>query len=262
MNALVWDEVGDRTFQAGVDRGVLFMPDGTAAWNGLTGVDDSTPRSAQPYYQDGVKYLNYQVLGDYEGTLKAFTYPDLFDAALGLKDDGGVSFHDQYPQSFGLSYRTLLGDDVNGLERGYVIHILYDLIAAPSSQSFQTLGGQVTPVEFSWGLSATPKQFPGRRPTAHISIKSTDIDPAALQVIENSLYGTNLWEPFLPHPLDVVDTVTNPVEPLVVIDNGDGTFTVTGSVLAVRSYYGGNFVVDNPDAVMIDADTYTMPTTP
>ena len=199
MSRLEWDQVGERKFQAGVDRGVLYLSDVVVPWNGLTGVDESFNQKSQPYFQDGVKYLDYQVLGNYEATLKAFTYPDEFDRCLGIESNGnGMSFHDQLPQPFGLSYRTLLGDDISGLGSGYIIHVLYNLLAQPSSSSYSSVGGSITPMEFSWNLTSTPEIVPYQRPTAHVSIRSSDVDGDRLALFEEILYGSDVSDPYLP----------------------------------------------------------------
>ncbi len=200
MTALVWDETGDRTFHAGLDRGVLYLPGGGYAWNGLLSVDDATPSSVQPYYQDGQKYYNHQLRDEFEGTLRAFTYPDAFDqcqgtAALG----GGLHAHDQSGTSFGLSYRTKVGDDVQGLDRGYVIHLLYNLTAQPDSRAYSTIGQTAEASELSWKLTSVPVPVPGnRRPSSHFTIKAFELNPVTLAGLEEILYGTFNTAPSLP----------------------------------------------------------------
>lgn len=204
MTALVWDAVGNRTFYAGLDRGVLYLPEGGYAWNGLTGVTDGTPTSIQPYYQDGQKYLNHQVLGEYEGTLKAFTYPSAFDACQGSISAGaGLYVHDQPANSFGLSYRTKLGDDVQGLDRGYILHLLYNLTAQVEGRTHTTIGETAAPEELSWKLSSIPIPVNARRSTSHFTIKSTETLPGKLTALENALYGTATTASALPS-LDAV----------------------------------------------------------
>lgn len=199
MSRLEWDQVGERKFQTGVDRGVLYLSDVTVPWNGLTGIEEVSSRKVQPYFQDGMKYLNAQTLGHYEANLKAFTYPDQFERCLGVEANGnGVSFHDQLGETFGLSYRTLIGDDISGVEAGYIIHVLYNLTASPSSNSYSTMGGQVSPMEFSWNLSSTPEVFSSYRPTAHATIRSTDVDAGSLEAFEAVLYGSDGWDAYLP----------------------------------------------------------------
>lgn len=203
---LEWDQVGDKKYQTGVDRGVLYLPERAVVWNGLTSVDEAFDVEVKPYYQDGVKYLNHQVQGDYSGTLKAFTYPDEFDQCVGVVSQGsGLYFHDQRPRPFGLSYRTKIGNDVTE-DLGYIIHLLYNLYAVPNSTSFATIGADPTPLEFSWSLTSTPDALSARRPTAHLSIKSTDLDFGVIDLIEGILYGDVENEPHLPSMTSLIST--------------------------------------------------------
>lgn len=206
MSRLEWDQVGERKFQAGVDRGVLYLPTVAVPWNGLTGVEETTSTKSQPYYQDGVKYMDYQVLGDFTATLKAFTYPEEFEPCIGIETNGnGVFFHDQPGEPFGLSYRTLLGNDISGLDHGYIIHVMYNLRAIPSASAYSSVGGTITPMEFSWALTSLPELVPWMHPTGHISIKSTDIDPGKLEDIEFALYGYDLGNAYLPDITEFVN---------------------------------------------------------
>jgi len=199
MARIEWDQPGEKKFQTGVDRGVLYLPNAVVAWNGLTGVEENFNTKSQPYYQDGIKYMDYQVLSDFSATLKAFTYPDEFDQCVGIRlNINGVSVHDQLGEPFGLSYRTLLGDDISGLDHGYIIHVLRNLRAIPSSNAHSSLGGNVTPMEFSWVLTSTPENIPWRRSTAHVSIRSTYHDATRLAGFEDILYGSASSPPHLP----------------------------------------------------------------
>lgn len=259
MAKLAWDQAGQKTYQAGLDRGVLYLPESTVVWNGLTGVDEKFDIEMKTYYQDGIKYLDHQVMGNYSATLKALTYPDEFEGCIGLDTRGsGLVFHDQRPKSFGLSYRTGLGDDLEGLEHGYIIHILYNLRAVPSGISYATISDQVAPVEFSWDITGTPEASVGHRPTAHVSIKSTDLDFGMIQSIEDILYGTDIDTPYLPSLAELIDTIDNPVS---IVDNGDGTWTAIGSANAVSLLSPTVFQVKGIPVNRIDEDTYQIETT-
>lgn len=213
MTALVWDKSGEHVYQTGIDRGVLYLQDGTAVvWNGLTSVEDTTSKETNSYYLDGAKYLQYISPGDFSANLKAFTYPDEFDEVNGInKAISGLRIHDQPPQSFGLSYRTMIGDDLNGLDAGYIIHLIYNVLANPDSTEYATLKDSgLDPTEFSWVLSAKPVREYDRtyffwRPTAHFSIDSRDIDSELLQSIEDTLYGTDSSSASLPSILELFD---------------------------------------------------------
>lgn len=234
MPALLWDKVGDRRFEVGVDRGVLYLPTETVVWNGLTGVDEAPNVTSKAFYQDGIKYLDAKILGEYNATLKAFTYPDEFDQALGIASDGkGLLIHDQRPRPFGLCYRTRIGNDIDGIDHGYRLHLLYNLMATPSNTSFSTVESNAAPVEFSWDLSSTPQALEGYRPTAHLSIKSTDIDPGYLAYIESILYGNELADPYLPTMAEMFDLISNQV---TIVDHGDGSWTASGSDRVIQSF--------------------------
>jgi len=246
VTALQWDKVGERRYEAGVDRGVLYLSDKAVVWNGLTSVDESTQRSSNPYYQDGVKYLEHPIVGDFAGTLKAFTYPDEFDAVQGIvSGSGGFYVHDQRPQPFGLSYRTKIGNDTDGIDHGYRIHLLYNVLATPANTSYASLSNTPTPIEFSWDLNATPGLLSGYRPTAHVSIKSTDLDPRYLAFVEEILYGNEINDPRLPSLNEIFDLVANR---LTIVDNGDGSWTASGSDEAVTLLGTNAFQINGANA--------------
>lgn len=204
MTPLTWDAPGDRIYQTGIDRGVLYLPDGTvAAWNGLTSIEETANDALTSYYYDGVKVYDEITPGDFSGKLKAFTYPDEFERVLGTSRTDGLAFHDQPPQIFSLSYRTKVGNDTEGPDYAYRLHILYNLVVNPDSFSYSSKAAVATPVEFSWNISATPPNMSQHRPTAHLSIDSLETSLTVLQEIENSLYGTPTTNPGLPTVQDI-----------------------------------------------------------
>jgi hypothetical protein len=206
MSKLEWDKVGERTYETGVDRGVLYLPEGGAVpWNGLTEVTESRGREVKSYYIDGVKYLDHHVPGSFSGKIKAFTYPNEVEVLMGnLEFAPGVVVHDQPAGIFNLSYRTRIGNDLDGIDHGYKIHILYNLMATANDVGFASVGAEVTPQVFEWNLTGTPATMFGIRPTAHISIDSRRIDPVLLQTIEDFLYGTEEIDPELPDPITLM----------------------------------------------------------
>lgn len=249
MPALSWDKVGDRFFETGVDRGVLYLPDKAVPWNGITGVEESPNIDSKSFYQDGIKYLDVKVLGEYNATLKAYTYPDEFDQVLGIATDGkGLFIHDQRPKPFDLCYRTRIGNDVDGVDHGYRLHLLYNLMATPSNMSFGTVDSNVSAMEFSWGLTSTPQMLAGYRPTAHLSLKSTDLDSGYLEYIETILYGSELADAYLPTMTEMFDLIANRV---TIVDHGDGSWTATGSDRVIQSF-GDAFTIAG---VKIDGPT-------
>ncbi len=257
MTELVWDKVGDRTYQTGVDRGVLYLSDGTsAAWNGLTSIEEKFSHTSKPYYLDGVKYLDTVLPGDFSAQLKAFTYPDEFDTINGVVPEGGGLFvHDQKPRSFGLSYRTLIGDDLSGTERGYKVHLLYNIMATPDDNSYESLDDGSNLIAFGWALSGTPVSMLKYRPTSHLSLDSTQMDSALLATIEDILYGSSTTNPRLPSAQELL-TLINGWTPLTITYNSDDTWTATGD--GVTMVDSTTFEIDNANAIYSDADTYTI----
>lgn len=258
MTELVWDQVGGRTFQTGVDRGVLYLSDGTAVvWNGLTSIEEQFSYESKLYYLDGVKYLEHVVPGDFSASLKAFTYPDEFNKVVGVSDKGmGLSIHDQKLMSFSLSYRTLIGDDISGIDRGYKLHLLYNLMAIPDSFSYESLGDQSEPIEFGWDLSGTPVVVEGYRPTAHISLDSTKMDPLLFAELETILYGSVGINPRFPSLQELIALIY-----ITITDNSDGTWTVTGPDHLITMFDATTFEISEANAIYLDANTYDISST-
>lgn len=263
MTALAWDKPGERLYETGVDRGVLYLQDGRAVvWNGLTSVDEDSNKDLQEFYLDGVKYLQSQYAGDFSASLKAFTYPDEFDEVNGVDEVlPGLFYHEQPTKSFSLTYRTKIGNDLDGVDHGYRIHILYNVRAAPDSASFETLGDSVKPAEFGWKLTGIPKIIAGSRPTIHISIDSRKTDPDRLAAIEKVLYGSATNDPYLP-PIDDLTNAFQFADSLIVVDNGDGTWTaidLTDQYITMAD--PTSFIITAAGAVPIDANSYNLSTT-
>lgn len=212
MTALAWDQVGDRQYETGLDRGVLYLQNGTAvAWNGLTSLNENRSREVKSFYTDGIKYLDHYILAEFSANLTAYTYPDELDALLGDAEYApGVSLYDQRPKQFGLSYRTKIGNDLDP-EAGYKIHILWNLLASPADVPFASGGAQVAPVAFSWSLTSTPTQILGARPTSHISLNSLKMNPEVLAEVEARIYGTETTNPSLPTLVDFLNLIPTEV---------------------------------------------------
>lgn len=218
MAPLQWDQVGERLYETGVDHGVLYIPDETGvydtgfAWNGLTTVTES-PSGAESnaQYADNIKYLNLLSAEDFGGTIEALTYPDEFGQCDGTAEIApGVQIGQQGRKSFGLSYRTRLGNDVEGTDHGYKLHLLYGLLAAPSEKAYATINDSPEAITFSWEVSSTPVPVTGHKPTALLIVDSTTVDPAALSDLEDVLYGGSGTEPKLPTPDEVIALVGTP----------------------------------------------------
>lgn len=209
MTALVWDKAGDRQYETGVDRGVLYLIDGSAVpWNGLVSVVESRGREVVSSYQDGAKYQDYAIPGDYTARLTAFTYPDALDSLVGnAKYAPGVTVYDQPSKMFHLSYRTNVGDDLTELA-GYKIHVVYNILAVSGDISAETVTDTPLPGSFEWDLRGTPIYIDGFRATNHMSVDSREISPIGLAGLEATLYGTATANPSLPAFGDLLDLVS------------------------------------------------------
>lgn len=263
MTALVWDQVGDRTFESGVDRGVLYLPDGSAVpWNGLLSVTEKFSNNKSPVYYDGFKVNESVSLSEFEATLKAITYPDEFLELEGIKtgfDKAGVYLGDQKPRSFALSYRSRVGNDVDGGEAGYKLHVVYNLTVSPQDQEHATVTESLDPIEFSWDISAVPEDLMsfGFAPSAHVIIDTRTIDSDILADLETVLYGSIADDASLLSMPDLLEIVYGAESYLIQItDNGDNSWTADVSDDSLLTITGDSFELDEANVVWLDADTY------
>ena len=218
MTALIWDATGEHFYETGVDHGVLYpVTDGTygngVAWNGLTGVTESpSGAEATAQYADNIKYLNLISAEEFSATIEAFTYPDEFDACLGLGELAtGVKIGQQTRSSFGMVYRTKIGNDTDGQDHAYKLHLVYGLTASPSEQAYATVNDSPEAITFSWEASSVPVSVTGMSPTSVITIDSRTADADQLAELEKKLFGDTTGEPTLPMP-DEVKTIMTPGE--------------------------------------------------
>lgn len=212
MSKLVWDKTGERLYETGVDHGVLYPIQAGGvytkgvAWNGLTAVTESpSGAEASPIYADNIKYLNLMSAEEFSATIEAYTYPDEFAECDGSAAVAkGVFIGQQARKVFGLSYRTVLGNDVESNAYGYKLHLIYGALAAPSEKGYTTINDSPEAISFSWEVSTTPVNVEGYKPTASLTIDSTKADPVKLAALEKILYGDTEVEPRLPLPDEVV----------------------------------------------------------
>lgn len=218
MSKLVWDETGKRYYETGVRQGVLYpmnesgaYPKGVA-WNGLTAVTESpSGAEATALYADDIKYLNLMSAEEFGATIEAYTYPDEFAACNGEAElVPGVTIGQQARQAFGMSYRTVLGNDVDGESHGYKLHLIYGALAAPSEKGYSTINDSPDAITFSWEISTTPVSVNNFKPTASITIDSTKVNAEKLAALEKILYGDTEVEPRLPLPDEVAQIMTTP----------------------------------------------------
>lgn len=210
---LVWDTVGDRFYETGVDHGVLYIPNVTTgvydkgvAWNGLTSVTES-PSGAEStaQYADNIKYLNLISVEEFGATLEAFTYPEEWAEFDGLAVPSDGVFVGQQPRKmFGLSYRTRVGNDIEGDAYGYKLHLVYGCIASPSEKAYNTINDSPEAITFSWDISTTPVPVTDLNPTSLLVVDSGIVTPVELTALETILYGAAATEPKLPTPDEVI----------------------------------------------------------
>ena len=210
MATLTWDVQSERYYETGVSKGVLYpFKEGKyskgVAWNGLTAVNEN-PSGAEPtpLYADNIKYLNLLSNEEFAATVEAYTYPDEFAECDGSAElAAGVSVGQQKRIPFGLSYVTKLGNDTDGQDHGYKIHLIYGALAKPTQKNYATINDNPEAITFSWELSTTPVAVPNMRPTACITIDSTKVTPENLKKIEDKLYGKDSEEATLPTPAEL-----------------------------------------------------------
>ena len=230
MAKITWNEAGTRHYETGVDHGVLYLTGSDSstpyneahAWNGLTAVTEA-PSGAEPtpLYADNIKYLNLVSVEEFGATVEAYTYPDAFalcDGSYAVPNSdqsvaspfSGITIGQQARKTFGLSYRTRLGNDEEYENHGYKLHLIYGALAAPSEKAYATINDSPEAVTFSWSLTTTPVSFPDDsefrelRPTALVTIDSTKVSKAFLDSLEEMLYGTESESGRLPLPSDII----------------------------------------------------------
>lgn len=216
MAVLTWDGVGERLFETGLDKGVLYVMDGSGdypagvAWNGLVSVQEA-PSGAEktPLYADNTKYLELISTEEFSFTLEAYTYPDEFGVCDGSVAAAAGTYIGQQPRSkFGLVYRTRIGNDVAGDQLGYKLHLIYGCLASPSAKPYQTVNDSPEAITFSWEVSTTPEAVTGEAPSAIVTIDSRTADPTSLAALQLVLFGDVATPASLPHIDAVISALT------------------------------------------------------
>lgn len=260
MTQIVWDNVGERLYETGVDRGVLYVPnagiyDTGYGWNGLTTVTEKpTGAAATAQYADNIKYLNLISAEDFEGTIEAFTYPPQFSQFDGTATPTpGVNVGQQTRKTFGLSYRTKLGNDVLADGYGYKIHLVYGATASPSEKAYATINDTPAAMAFSWDFSTAPVTVTGLKPSAILTVDSTKVTPANLAALELILYGTAGVNPRLPLPDEVITIFSGAI---TTITATVPTATTAG-VITIPTQTGMTYRRDDTNAVVTGTVTIT-----
>lgn len=293
MALIVWDEATKRLYETGVDHGVLYPmdpDDGTyplgVAWNGLTGVTEKpSGGAASPQYADNTKYLNLMALEEFGASIEAFTYPKEFEVCDGSAEAAdGLNLGQQSRLPFGFVYRTLMGNDAEGTDYGYKLHLVYGCQAAPSERAYATVNDSPSAINFSWEVTSTPVPVTDFKPTSVVVVDSTLVSAELLTALENILFGTEQGDPRLPLPNEVIallegdapDALTVDETP---VDNSSGaaitvnvvlTFnnpivkesvvmtSAAGAIVAVVKSWDANteILTLNPEASLANSTTY------
>jgi len=244
MTRLDWGQTGERFFEAGIDYGVLFVDSNPGVpWIGLVGfTEKNSGGESSPRYLDGIKISNRTAPEEFEGTLEAYTYPLEFERCDGTYTaQNGLRIAQQKRRPFSMSYRSKVGNEIQGLELGYKLHLLYNLTAEPSDREYQSLKDQNDPITFSWKITSRAAVIDGYRPTAHFIVDSRDVPAELLANLEDILYGTDTINSSIPSPgellfmfdsyLDsVYDAGTPYTEVFATYDAGDTTTAVVTTI--------------------------------
>lgn len=254
MTRLAWDKVGERRYETGVDRGVLYIPDNGGAytkgvaWNGLTTLTESpSGAEANPQYADNIKYLNLLSTEQFGGTIEAFTYPDEFAQCDGTASpQPGIAIGQQSRKTFGLSYRTRVGNDIDSTDYGYKVHVIYNALAAPSERAYSTINDSPSAIAFSWAITTTPVDVGTiagvtYKPTATLAIDSTKVGATALANLEDILYGTSGQDPRLPLPAEIIALFSGTV---TQVTPTAPTFDAVADDITIPTVAGVTYFVD------------------
>lgn len=217
MALLKWDEIGERLYETGTKKGVLYPQVGNAypkgyAWNGLTAFTESPDGGeATDIFADDIKYISIRSRENFKATIEAYTYPEEFaacDGSAAVATAPGVHIGQQPRKPFGFSCVTTIGNDTEFEEHGYKIHLVWGATASPTEKNYQTINNDPEAVTFSWEIDTLPVAVSGYKPTAHMEIDSTKANPAKLKQLEDILYGTATTDPRLPLPDEVIEILT------------------------------------------------------
>lgn len=256
MTVLTWDQIGERLYETGVDHGVLYIPDGNGdysdgfAWNGLTTVTESpTGAEVSPQYADNIKYLNLVSAEEFGATIEAFTYPDEFAQCDGTAfPEAGVAVGQQARRTFGLCYRTRLGNDVDGTDYGYKLHLIYGCQAAPSEKAYGTINDSPEAITFSWDVTTIPVAVTDYKPTSVLVIDSTVVNAAALATLEDILFGTAGTDARLPLPDEVIGVFGGTVTTVRLTAGNAPTYNGTTHVVTLPAVTGVQWFVNGAEA--------------
>jgi hypothetical protein len=263
MPRISWDDPGERFYEAGLDRGVLYVDNQPGVpWNGLISVTEKpSGGTATAYYIDGEKYLNVASPEEFSGSISAFTYPDEFEGCDGtVAADFGLYVTNQPRKPFSFAYRTAVGNDEAGANLAYKLHLIYNALATPSQRANNTLTDSPSPVNFSWDFTTNPPGMPGFKPSAHVIIDTRIAHPGSVSDVENILYGTDTDAARIPM-LDELIAIFELNATLRITYHGDGTWTAITSdddTTIITMLDANTFQIAWDSAVVTGPDTYTL----
>lgn len=258
MTRLSWGDTGTRFFEAGVDRGVLYIDDNPGIpWNGLQSVREApSGGTGTDYHLDGIKYLHITSVEEFDATIQAFGAPEEFAVCDGTANLYAGLYATQQPRKpFNFSYRTKRGNDVDDLDYGYKIHLVYNAIASPSSQSNESLSDSISPINFSWAISTVPIYFPGLKPTSHFIIDSVKSGPLLMEALEDFIYGTDVSLSNIPTPEELTNLFSD-YGHLRIKDLGFGNYSAEGYPVVIDG--PATFQIDDPSVVDNNDQSFTI----
>lgn len=258
---VTWNDIGQRFYEVGVDRGVLYVDDNPGvAWGSLVSVEESPSGGAgKSYYLDGVKYLNLSEREEFEGNITAFYSPPEFDVCDGIKSvRAGLFASQQRRKAFSMTYRTKIGNDIDGEAHGYKIHLLFNALVQPTQHAYTTVGENVEPATLSWSITTKPIWIPGIGYSSHLVVDTTQATPYSVKTLEDILYGDESHLPRLPTIEDILAIFDDTTEPLIVTDIGSSQFTISGSSSAVHTVDLDMWEIVGGTVVIVDVDHATV----
>lgn len=258
MTKLIWDSIGTRFYEVGVDKGVIYDNAGNSTvWNGLTNVKEENEDVVETIsFIDGVRYLNNVTSSNFKATVSAVTYPDILNEYTG---DLYEELANQEIKPFNFTYRTMIGNDISNTDYGYKIHLVYNAKAVTQSTTYTSYGSSITPTDFSWSVSCVPVVLDNLKPSSHFIIDSTKVQENILTIVENKLYGTDVSEPVFPTMEELIN-IFEENSSFRIIDHGDGTFTAIGNDEQVKVIEPTVFELTSPTVIMLSSDTYKVST--
>lgn len=266
MARLTWGNTENRLFETGLDRGVLYIGDNSHVWDGIVSVEESGSSEQTTHYFEGRPFLNNPKPKEFEATINAYSHPAAFAEVMGMpevyegNDPLGLYLDSQSGSLFSLSYRTLVGNAIEGLDHGYKIHIVYDATVTSPGGTYATLTSEVNPIEFSWTIKTVPQEIDTARPTAHVVVDSRRVDPERLAEIERILYGSPTSVPRLPTAQELYDILSFG-DAIYIDDLGGGYWQARGSHKNVTQNSDGEITIYNVDATHHYNGTFTISST-